>query len=102
MSSYNNVKAQLTRAELSKVHVNPGNGSLILLPIRRRLMNSAELLSSRRMSLLMAELEGRYPDRIVIYELQPLLTSDDSLVTSFRIDATLLVVPEGKARVGEF
>lgn len=87
--------------ELSDVLVNPGINGLTLLPVRRPLLNSSELLSSARMKHLMAEMKGRYPDRIVIYDLPPLLATDDSMVVLPHTDATLLVVREGGTKAGE-
>lgn len=88
-------------ADLADVFTNPGINGLVLLPVRRRLANSSELLSSPRMQHLLAELKGRYSDRIVIYDLPPLLASDDSLVILPHIDASLLVVREGATSAGE-
>ena len=88
-------------ADLADAFANPGINGLVLLPVRRRLVNSSELLSSLRMQHLLAELNGRYSDRIVIYDLPPLLASDDSLVVLPHIDASLLVVREGATRSGE-
>ena len=47
------------------------------------------------------ELATRYPDRLVLYDLPPLLASDDCLVTLPLVDAALLVVKEGETRIGE-
>jgi protein-tyrosine kinase len=88
-------------AELEDCMVNPGIERLVLLPVRRSVLNSSELLSSSCITDLLVELRSRYPDRIVIYDLPPLLTSDDSLVILPNVDASLLVVREGKTRSGE-
>jgi len=88
-------------AELADAFANPGIHGLVLLPVRRRLVNSSELLSSPRMQDLLSELKGRYADRIVVYDLPPLLASDDSLVVLPQIDTSLLVVREGATRAGE-
>jgi capsular exopolysaccharide synthesis family protein len=88
-------------AELSDALINPGIDGLVLLPVRRALVNSSELLSSPRMLHLLSELKGRYSDRVVIYDLPPLLATDDSLVVLPHIDASLLVVREGGTRAGE-
>lgn len=88
-------------ADLADAFTNPGINGLVLLPVRRRLVNSSEILSSPRMELLLSELKGRYSDRIVIYDLPPLLVSDDSFVVLPHIDASLLVVRDGATRAGE-
>lgn len=87
--------------ELPEAMVNPGIDGLVLLPVRRGMLNSSELLSSARMFHLIAELKSRYHDRVVIFDLPPLLSSDDSMVVLPHIDTSLLVVREGSARAGE-
>jgi len=87
-------------AELADCLVNPGISHFVLLPVRRPVLNSSELLSSSRITNLIEELGKRYPDRIVIYDLPPLLASDDSLVILPQVDSSLLVVQEGKTGAG--
>ena len=88
-------------APLSDCLVNPGIDRLVLLPAGRALSNSSEALSSPQMVNLARELKARYPDRFVIYDLPPLLSSDDALVFLPQVDATLLIVREGKTNAGE-
>jgi len=86
---------------LSDCLVNPGIERLVLLPGGCAMHNSSEALTSPQMVGLARELKARYPDRIVIYDLPPLLASDDALVFLPQVDATLLVVREGLTRAGE-
>ena len=88
-------------APLSDCLVNPGIDRLVLLPAGRALNNSSEALTSPQMVNLVKELKARYADRFVIYDLPPLLSSDDSLVFLPQIDATLLVVCEGLTSSGD-
>jgi len=88
-------------APLSDCLVNPGIDRLVLLPAGRAMNNSSEALTSPQMVNLARELKTRYPDRFVIYDLPPLLSSDDALVFLPQVDATLLIVREGKTRTGE-
>lgn len=81
-------------AALADCLVNPGIERLVVLPANRRVGNSSELLSSPEMVALARELKTRYPDRLVIYDLPPLLVTDDSLVFLQYADACLLVVEE--------
>jgi Mrp family chromosome partitioning ATPase len=53
------------------------------------------------MEALFEELKGRYSDRLIVYDLPPLLSSDDALVSLPYIDSSLLVVHEGKTRKRE-
>lgn len=89
------------RAELSDCLVNPGLERLVLLPTVTPVENSSEILSSPRMASLAEELQTRYPDRIIIYDLPPILPSDDALVFVPFVDAVLLVVEEGATKVAD-
>jgi Mrp family chromosome partitioning ATPase len=50
---------------------------------------------------LVEELKTRYPSRIVLFDLPPLLTAADTLAFSPYVDAALLVVEEGKTQADE-
>ncbi len=65
------------------------------LPAGRGLDHSSETLGSPQMAALAAELKSRYPDRLVIYDMPPLLAQDDPLTFLPHVDAALLVVQDG-------
>jgi capsular exopolysaccharide synthesis family protein len=88
-------------ADLEECLVSPGIGRLVVLPVGRPVRNSSEVLASTRTTELIQELGSRYPDRIVIFDLPPLLIGDDALVVLANIHAALLVVREGKSQAGE-
>ena len=81
--------------------VHPGIGRFVLLPGGRAISNSTEILTSPKMLALVEEFKHRYPSRIVIFDLPPLLYTADVLAFSPYIDALLLVVEEGKTTVEE-
>jgi protein-tyrosine kinase len=83
---------------ISACLVNPGVPRLVLLPAGRALRESSEVLSSPKMARLAQELKARYPDRIVIYDLAPLLSSSDALTFLPYVEAILLVTQEGATR----
>lgn len=86
-------------ANIQDILIRPeGIGNCILLPGGKPLLNSSELLNSPKMSLLVDELKTRYPSRIVIFDLPPLLTASDALAFSPYVDAALLVVEEFKTK----
>lgn len=70
----------------------------IILPGGKSLTNSSEMLSSPKMARLVEELKTRYPSRIVIFDLPPLLSAADALAFSPYVDAALLVIEEGKTQ----
>lgn len=78
--------------------VNPGIDRLVVLPCRNAFKSSSELLSSPPMQALADELKHRYPERLIIYDLPPMLVRDDLLAFSPHIDAVLLVAREGKTK----
>lgn len=81
--------------------VNPGIEGLVLLPAGAPVAESSELLSSARMAEIAQELKTRYPDRIVIYDLAPILVTDDALVSLQHADGCLVVIEHGGTRKDE-
>ena len=87
----------LEQGEMRDLLINPGIERLVLLPAGRPLSNSAEMLGSPRMGMLVNEIKCRYPeDRVVIFDSPSLLTSADPLVLSRFVDGILLVVENEK------
>lgn len=86
---------------LEDLLVNPAVERFIVLPGRGRVDNSSELLASPKMEALSREIAARYPERIVIYDLPPVLAVDDALAFSPQVDAFLLVVEEGATQAEE-
>jgi Mrp family chromosome partitioning ATPase len=81
--------------------INPGLDRLVILPCFRPVASSAELMMSDRVHGLVSELKGRYTDRIVIFDLPPLLQTDDTIGFLPQLDCSLLVVAEGQTTVEE-
>lgn len=73
-----------------------GLGDLVILPGGRPLPNSSEMLNSPKMARLVDELKARYPSRIVLFDLPPVLTTADALAFAPYVDAALLVIEEGR------
>ena len=78
--------------------IHPGIERLVLLPGGRPLANSAEMLGSPMMEDLVNELKKRYPQRIVLFDLPPVLTASDALSFAPYVDATILVAAQGHTR----
>lgn len=81
--------------------IHPGLESLVILPAGKPLRSSSELLSTPKMIALANELKNRYPDRIVILDLPPLLHTDDAIMIMPSVDACVLVVAEGETTEDE-
>jgi len=80
------------------LHHPEGFERLVLLPARAGLANSSEVLSGPHGRELVAELRGRYPDRIIIYDLPPVLSADDALSFAPLVECGLVVAAEGRTR----
>jgi len=87
--------------ELHEILVNPGIERLVLLPAGKPILNSTELLHSTKMQQLVAELKNRYPTRIIIFDMPPILAQDDALGFAPYVDCLLLVVDEGETKTNE-
>jgi len=83
---------------LKKILLNPGIDRLVVLPTKAPITNSAELLASPRMAELVRELKERYPSRLVLFDLPPMLAGDDVLAFSPNLDAILMVIKDGATR----
>jgi capsular exopolysaccharide synthesis family protein len=85
----------LSDKPLQELLVHPGIQGLVVLPGGKPLTNSSEMLNSPKMSRLVEELKTRYPSRIVLFDLPPLLATADAMAFAPYVDAALLVVEEG-------
>jgi protein-tyrosine kinase len=91
----------LGKAPMSEVLFNPGIERLVIMPGRAPLENSSEILGSQAMGSLVHELKTRYPSRMVVFDLPPVLSADDALSFAPYVDAFLLVLRDGKNTADE-
>jgi capsular exopolysaccharide synthesis family protein len=82
---------------IEKVLIRTDIDRFVVLPNVRTVTNSSELISSPSMYDLAARLMTD-PNRIIIYDMPPLLAADDMLAFERIPDAILLVTAEGKTR----
>jgi protein-tyrosine kinase len=83
-------------ATMDEIIYSPGIERLAVIPNSRACQHSSDLLSGVRMIELVKRLEAEAPRRIVIYDMPPLLLSDDVLTfVPNNVDGVLLVVSEG-------
>jgi capsular exopolysaccharide synthesis family protein len=75
--------------------VKPDVERLVVLPFGRPMENSSEMLASPRMAALAREMRSRYSDRLIIYDMPPVLTQDDTIAFLPNVDGVLLVVCDG-------
>ncbi|WKJ89042.1 CpsD/CapB family tyrosine-protein kinase [Methylomonas montana] len=91
----------LNDSEISSMLINPGIERLVVLPAGKPLFNSTEMLRSPKMVRLVNELKSRYPSRIIIFDMPPILSHDDTLGFSPYVDCVLLVIDEGHTKTDE-
>ena len=85
-------------ATLEQALVKPDIERLLVLPNLHTESNSSELISSPEMHEIAQRLVLDDPQRIVIYDMPPLLSADDMLAFAPFTDAVLFVVSEGATR----
>src|SRR5262249_44780487 len=86
------------QVDLSQVLVHPeGYERLLIMPgSPRPVQNSSELLCSEHAQAVFKDIKTRYHNRIVLYDLPPVLGADDALSFMPQVDAALVVVGDGK------
>jgi protein-tyrosine kinase len=82
-------------AELPDVLVNPDMPRLVVLATKNPVKKSSETLSSKKIADLIKDLRERYESRIVIFDLPPVLVTDDAIALLPQIDCVLMVVGNG-------
>ncbi len=87
--------------DISAMLINPGIERLVILPAGKPLFNSTEMLHSPKMVKLVNELRSRYPSRIIIFDMPPILSHDDALGFSPYVDCVMLVVEDGLTKTDE-
>jgi Mrp family chromosome partitioning ATPase len=83
-------------AALGETLVSPGIPRFTFLPCRRPVEEASEQLGA--LGAFVKELEQRYANRIVLFDLPPLLVADDALSFLPLVDGALLVVEEGRTK----
>lgn len=88
--------------ELSEILIKPQEiDHLVILPGGAPVMNSTELLGSPKMNALVNEVKSRYPKRIVVCDLPPILNTADTLTLAPYIDCSLIVVEDDVTKESE-
>jgi len=75
--------------------INPNMPHLVILPVKTPVEKASEMLASKKVKSLVNDLKNRYEDRIVIFDLPPILNLDDTMAVLPSIDCVLLVIGNG-------
>jgi capsular exopolysaccharide synthesis family protein len=84
------------KATLEDLLIHPLVGNLVMLPGGAPIANTSELMRSPMMAEMVRELRSRYPDRLIVFDVPPILSGADTLALSSYMDATILLVEEYK------
>lgn len=85
-------------ASIDEIVYEPGVERLAIIPNGRPLEQSSELIASPRMLELVRSLSAELPRRVLIFDMPPLLLSDDVLRFLPNVDGLLFVVSESNTQ----
>lgn len=86
---------------MDNIFLYPRIKHLVIVPTNPVLGGTSELLSSPRMKRFVEQARARYPERIVVFDMPPILVGDDVVALSQNLDAILIVVEDGKTQSDE-
>ena len=88
-------------ADISEALINPDLERLVVLPTAKPVSHSSEVLSSKKLINLIDEIQNRYADRITVFDLTPLLGTDDAMTVLSQVDCVLVVIGNGMVSKSE-
>lgn len=88
--------------ELADILIRPADiDHFVILPGGKPLINSTEMLGSPKMCTLVNELKDRYPKRVIIFDLPPVLKTADAVSFVPCIDCALVVVEDDTTKISD-
>lgn len=81
---------------LDKCLIKPGDEDFVMAPAKRLNSGTSEILASKSTASFTNEIKQKYHDRVILYDLPPILVCDDALTFLPNVDAALLILREGK------
>jgi protein-tyrosine kinase len=78
-----------------------GRCSIKVLPVEKPISDSSTWMASRAMSLLLRAIRTEYQSHIIIFDLPPILASDDVITVLPQLDCSLLVAAAGTTKATE-
>ncbi len=91
---------QRTTLNSEIIQVRAGSQGIIVLPTAAT-KESSELMASRAMSTLLEDIKSEFRSHVIIFDLPPILSSDDAIAVLPQIDCVLLVVAVGLSKASE-
>ena len=89
------------KAKIEDLLIHPDIGNLVVLPGGTPVTFSSELMRSPMMADMIRGFRARYRDRLIVFDVPPILSGADTLAISSYMDATILLVEECKTRKDE-
>jgi protein-tyrosine kinase len=86
--------------EADEIIYESGVPRLAIIPNGTPTQHSSELLGSPRMAALAQTLYQATPHRYIVYDMPPLMMSDDVMIFAPQVDGVLMVVTEGSTERG--
>lgn len=88
--------------DIADLFIKPDNlNHFVILPGGTPVLNSSEMMGSPKMSSLVGELKERYPKRIIIFDLPPVLKTAETLSFAPYVDCVLVVVEDDETKETE-
>ena len=88
--------------DIEDLLIRPENvDHFVILPGGQPLLHSTEMLGSPKMCSLVEELKDRYPKRIIIFDMPPILNTADTVSFAPCIDCALIVVEDDTTKESE-
>ncbi|MGD9616509.1 MAG: CpsD/CapB family tyrosine-protein kinase [Alphaproteobacteria bacterium] len=86
---------------IEQILLDSGIDGLSIIPAGSPVSNSSELLSSPEMARFIDVLKHYDRNRIILFDLPPVLATDDAVAFSQFADCVLLIIEEGMTRIRE-
>lgn len=89
------------RVDVAGALVDSGIPGLLMLTNARVYRNAAETLTTPRLKGLVQQLRSNDPQRLVVFDLPPLLPTDDTIAFLPQVDCVILIVADGLTKAPE-
>jgi non-specific protein-tyrosine kinase len=100
-SNLNLVDHLLDDVPMSDIIVWPGIEKLSIISGERTIDESTEVLSSAKMKNLVEEMKNRYADRVIFFDLPPLLSGADAMSFAAFADGIIVIVEARRTPMSE-
>ena len=88
--------------DIETLLIRPDNvDHFVILPGGEPVWNSTEMLGSPKMCSLVEELKDRYPKRIIIFDMPPILNTADTVSFAPCVDCALIVIEDDTTKESE-